>query len=29
MILCDMCGQAEECLQKEIDRREFDISADC
>jgi len=29
MILCDLCGQAKECLQKEIDGREFDICADC
>ena len=29
MILCDWCGQAKECLQKEIDGREFDICADC
>ena len=29
MILCDLCGQAKECRQKEIDGREFDICADC
>jgi hypothetical protein len=29
MILCDLYGQAEECLQKEIDSREFNICADC
>jgi len=29
MILCDWCGQAKECLQKEIDGRQFDICADC
>jgi ribosome-binding protein aMBF1 (putative translation factor) len=29
MILCDLCGQAKECLQKEIDGKEFDICADC
>ena len=29
MILCDWCGQAKECQQKEIDGREFDICADC
>jgi hypothetical protein len=28
MILCDWCGQAQECLQKEIDGREFDICVD-
>lgn len=29
MILCDLCGQEKECLQKEIDGKEFDICADC
>jgi hypothetical protein len=29
VILCDLCGQARECLQKEIEGREFDICADC
>jgi len=29
MILCDWCGRAKECLQKEINDREFDICADC
>lgn len=29
MILCDLCGQARECLQKDIEGREFDICADC
>ena len=29
MILCDWCGQAKECQQKEIDGREFDICSDC
>lgn len=29
MILCDLCGQSKECLQKEIDGREFDICAEC
>jgi len=29
MILCDWCGEAKECLRKEIDEREFDICADC
>ena len=29
MILCDLCGQVKECLQKEIDGKEFDICADC
>lgn len=29
MILCDLCGQAKECFQREIEGREFDICADC
>ena len=29
MILCDLCGESTECLQKEIDGREYDICADC
>ena len=29
MIVCDWCGQAKGCLQKETDGREFDICADC
>jgi ribosome-binding protein aMBF1 (putative translation factor) len=29
VILCDLCGQAKECLQKEIDGKEFDICTDC
>jgi hypothetical protein len=29
VILCDLCGNQKECLQKEIDGREFDICMDC
>jgi ribosome-binding protein aMBF1 (putative translation factor) len=29
MILCDLCGEAKECLQRVIDGKEFDICADC
>jgi hypothetical protein len=29
LIVCDLCGQAKECLQKEIDGREFDICVNC
>jgi hypothetical protein len=29
MILCDLCGQAKECLQKESEEREYDICVDC
>ncbi len=29
MITCDLCGQAKECLQKQIDGKEHDICAEC
>jgi len=29
VILCDLCGQAKDCLPREIEGREFDICADC
>ncbi len=29
MILCDLCGQAKECSQKEIEGRVYDICFDC
>jgi ribosome-binding protein aMBF1 (putative translation factor) len=29
MIICDLCGQARECLQKEIEGKMFDICGDC
>jgi hypothetical protein len=29
MIVCDLCGQPKECLQKEIDGREYDLCGDC
>jgi ribosome-binding protein aMBF1 (putative translation factor) len=29
MITCDLCGQAKDCLQKEIEGREYDICPDC
>lgn len=29
MILCDLCGEARDCLQKEIDGKEYDICAKC
>jgi ribosome-binding protein aMBF1 (putative translation factor) len=29
MIVCDLCGEPKECLQKEIDGSEFDICAEC
>ena len=29
MILCDLCGEARDCLQKEIDGKEYDICEKC
>jgi ribosome-binding protein aMBF1 (putative translation factor) len=29
MITCDLCGRAKECLQKEIDGREYDLCTEC
>ena len=29
MILCDLCGQARECAPREIERKEYDICAEC
>jgi hypothetical protein len=29
MTLCDLCGQAKECQQKEIDVKEYDICSEC
>ena len=29
MILCDLCGQSKECLQKEIDGKEYDVCSEC
>jgi len=29
MILCDLCGQSRECLQKAIEGKEYDICAEC
>jgi len=29
MITCDLCGRAKECLQKEIDGREYDLCIEC
>jgi hypothetical protein len=26
---CDLCGQVKECLQKEIDHKEYDICREC
>ncbi len=29
MTTCDLCGMAKDCLQKEIEGREYDICSDC
>jgi ribosome-binding protein aMBF1 (putative translation factor) len=29
MITCDLCGKVKDCLQKEIDGKEYDICSDC
>jgi hypothetical protein len=29
MIICDLCGEAKDCLQKEIAGKEYDICAEC
>ena len=29
MIICDLCGEARDCLQKEIGGKEYDVCAEC
>lgn len=29
MIICDLCGETKNCLQKEIDGKEYDICSGC
>jgi len=29
MVLCDLCGEAKECLPKEIEGRQYDICSEC
>jgi hypothetical protein len=29
MIACDLCGEVKDCLQKEIEGKEYDICAEC
>jgi hypothetical protein len=29
MMTCDLCGEAKDCLQKEIDGKEYDICSAC
>ena len=29
MIICDLCGKAKDCQQKEIEGKQYDICAEC
>jgi len=29
MIICDLCGDTKDCLQKEIEGKEYDICSEC
>ncbi len=29
IIVCDLCGEAKECMQKQIEGKEYDICAEC
>lgn len=29
MIICDLCGEPKDCLQREIEGKEYDICSDC
>lgn len=29
MIICDLCGETKDCLQKEIEGKQYDFCADC
>lgn len=29
MITCDLCGEAKQCFQREIEGKEYDICAEC
>ena len=29
MIICDLCGQTNICLQKEIEGKEYDVCSEC
>ncbi len=29
MMICDLCGEAKDCLQKEIEGKEYDIYSGC
>jgi len=29
VIICDLCGEAKDCLHKEIEGKQYDICSDC
>src|SRR5260370_33135510 len=29
MIVCDLCGKTKDCLQKEIEGKEYDVCSEC
>jgi ribosome-binding protein aMBF1 (putative translation factor) len=29
MIICDLCGEQKECLQRDIEGKEYDICSEC
>jgi hypothetical protein len=29
MILCDLCGEAKDCRQKDIEAKQYDVCSDC
>ena len=29
MIICDLCGETKECLQREIEGKQYDICSEC
>ncbi len=29
MIICDLCGEAKDCLQKDIEGKEYNICSEC
>ena len=29
MIICDLCGKRKECVQKEIEGKEYDVCSEC
>jgi len=29
MVICDLCGRTKDCLQREIDGKEYDLCVEC